>query len=128
MTNEIKLNRTIAWKNYSIGLKDLVKRGFIETPIQSKNIISNAHMFYIKTKGLKERTGLIEHLKNNNIWAVFHYVPLHSSKAGMCFGRFHGEDENTTKESERLIRLPMYYGIKKAETDFVIKKTKEYFK
>jgi dTDP-4-amino-4,6-dideoxygalactose transaminase len=71
----------------------------------------NAHMFYIKTKDLAERTALINYLKLFGICAVFHYIPLHNSPAGKHLGRFHGEDVYTTRESERLVRLPMYYGL-----------------
>ena len=71
----------------------------------------NAHMFYIKAKDLEERTKLIQHLKKKGIQCVFHYIPLHSSPAGKRLGRFHGEDFHTTKESERIMRLPMYYGL-----------------
>ena len=82
-------------------------------------------MFYIKTTNLEERMKLIEYLKKNEISAVFHYVPLHSSPAGKKYGRFYGEDIYTTKESERLLRLPMYYGITSEEiyrvTDCIMK-------
>lgn len=77
--------------------------------------VHNAHMFYIKTKDLEERSRLIAFLKENGIGAVFHYIPLHSSPAGQQFSRFHGEDKYTTKESERLLRLPMYYGLEKKD-------------
>ena len=75
--------------------------------------VHNAHMFYLKVRDLEERTAFIEHLKQHGVMAVFHYVPLHSSPAGLKFGRFHGEDVFTTRESDRLVRLPMYYGLKK---------------
>jgi len=84
-------------------------------------------MFYIKVENLKERTRLIEHLQYHGIQAVFHYVPLHSSPAGEKFGRFFGEDNYTTQESERLIRLPLYYGIKKEEIESVIGTLVEYY-
>ena len=89
-------------------------------PTIPKHCKHNAHMFYIKCKDIEERTALTEHLKNNGIGAVFHYIPLHSAPAGKKFGRFHGKDEFTTKESERLLRLPMYYGLKSDELGKII--------
>ena len=83
-------------------------------------------MFYIKCKDIEERSKLIEFLKQNNILAVFHYIPLHSSPAGMKFGRFHGKDIYTTKESERLLRLPLYYGLKEEDLIKVCNKVKEF--
>lgn len=84
-------------------------------------------MFYIKAKDLQERTALISFLKENGIQAVFHYIPLHSAPAGK-FGRFNGEDKYTTRESERLMRLPMYYGLKDEEVQYIISKVKEFYK
>ena len=77
-------------------------------------------MFYIKVRNIDERSELIEHLKNDAVSAVFHYIPLHSSIAGEHFGRLDGLDVNTTKESERLLRLPMYLGLKASEIDTVV--------
>ena len=87
----------------------------------------NAHMFYIKAKNLEERTALIKYLKENEIQSVFHYIPLHDSPAGKRFGRFNGEDKYTTAESEKLVRLPMYYGLTQKEQDKVIKAIKEFY-
>jgi len=84
-------------------------------------------MFYIKVKDLKERTILIEYLESHGVQAVFHYIPLHSAPAGRKFGTFHGEDTYTTQESERLIRLPLYYGIKNDEIQSVIDTIIEYY-
>ncbi len=109
--DEINNFRLKSWQLYYDGLKELEKKGFIELPIIPKECVHNAHMFYIKVKNLETRTKLIEYLKQNNIMAVFHYVPLHSSSAGLKFGHFNGADEWTTKESEKLVRLPMYYGL-----------------
>jgi dTDP-4-amino-4,6-dideoxygalactose transaminase len=115
------------WKMYYQGFKALEKKGFIELPVVPEACTHNAHMFYIKVKDLKERTRLIGHLESHGIQAVFHYVPLHSAPAGMKFGMFAGEDNYTTKESERLIRLPLYYGIKPEEIESVIDTIVEYY-
>ena len=87
----------------------------------------NAHMFYIKAKDLEERTKLIKFMKDNEISLAFHYIPLHSAPAGLKFGRFHGEDRYTTKESERLVRLPLYYGLEKEKVLTVCQKVKEFY-
>lgn len=84
-------------------------------------------MYYIKAKDLKERSDLIRYLKENDIQTVFHYVPLHSAPAGMKFGRFHGEDVYTTRESERLVRLPLYYGIDIKDLEWVVEKMKAFY-
>ena len=84
-------------------------------------------MFYVKAAEIEERTELEKFLKENGIWAVFHYVPLHSAPAGIKFGRFHGEDEYTTKESERLLRLPLYYGLKEEEVLYICEKVREFY-
>ena len=84
-------------------------------------------MFYFKCRSLEERTELIDFLKQNGVMAVFHYVPLHSAPAGLKFGRFHGEDKYTTKESERLFRLPMYYRLKEEEVNYIVSKVKEFY-
>ena len=85
-------------------------------------------MFYIKTKDMEERKALISYLKERDIAAVFHYVPLHSAPAGLRFGRFHGEDRYTTKESERLLRLPMYYGLTEEEIEKACNRIMEFYK
>ena len=87
----------------------------------------NAHMYYIKLKDLKQRTEFLSYMRENGVCCVFHYIPLHSSSAGMRFGTFHGEDKYTTLESERLARLPMYYGMSEIDLKYVIKKTLEFF-
>jgi dTDP-4-amino-4,6-dideoxygalactose transaminase len=125
--NKINENRVTTWNMYNDGFKELELRKLIELPYIPEGCKHNAHMFYIKCKDLKERTELITHLKNNDILSVFHYIPLHSAKAGLEFGRFHGEDKYTTKESERLLRLPMYYNIEKKDVEYVINKVKEFY-
>ena len=117
---EINENRLSTWEKYYDGFKDLEDKGFIELPYVPSECKHNSHMFYIKAKDLEERTRLIAYLKENEIGAVFHYVPLHSSNGGIKFGRFNGEDIYTTKESERLLRLPIYYGIKDEEINYII--------
>jgi len=96
-------------------------------PVIPTQCTHNAHMFYIKTKDLDERTRLLDFLKQYSIYAVFHYVPLHSSPAGMRFGRFHGVDEHTTKESERLLRLPLFYGITTDDVHYIVNSIKNFF-
>jgi dTDP-4-amino-4,6-dideoxygalactose transaminase len=112
-SDDINQDRLSSWKLYYDGLKILEKQEYITLPTIPDGCIHNAHMFYIKVKNLRVRTKLLDHLKENDIYSVFHYVPLHSSPAGLKFGRFSGVDKYTTKESERLIRLPMYYCLEK---------------
>jgi len=127
IADEINNERVKHWKVYYEGLSKLAAKGRIELPIVPDACTHNAHMFYIKVKDLRERTDLIEYLKSHDIHAVFHYVPLHSAPAGKAFGRFHGEDRYTTSESERLIRLPLYYGIKEEELASVIESIEDFY-
>ncbi len=121
-------DRMRSWDMYYELLSPLKDEGHIELPVIPKGgCIHNAHMFYIKAKDLEERTKLIKFLKENGIGAVFHYVPLHSAPAGMNCGRFHGQDNYTTRESNRLVRLPLYYGLKDKEIEYVISKVKEFY-
>ena len=120
MADEINENRLQSWTRYNEGLQDLAQEGVIELPYIPKECAHNAHMFYIKTKDMEELKALISYLKARDIAAVFHYVPLHSAPAGLRFGRFHGEDRYTTKESERLLRLPMYYNLSESDQQKVI--------
>lgn len=124
---DIADDRLHSWKQYYEELTTLADNGLIELPFIPSECKHNAHMFYIKTKDLQERTALIEYLKEKGIMSVFHYVPLHSSPAGKRFGRFFGEDKYTTKESERLLRLPMYYGLKEEELIYVTEAVKEFY-
>lgn len=125
---EINNNRLHAWNMYNEGLKELEDAGYIERPVIPAGCEHNAHMYYIKAKDLEERTKLIAYLKENGVQAVFHYIPLHTAPAGLKYGRFHGEDRYTTKESERLLRLPMYYNIAEDDVNYVISKVKEFYK
>lgn len=120
MADEINENRLQSWARYNEGMQDLAQEGVIELPYIPEECAHNAHMFYIKTKDMEERKALISYLKERDIAAVFHYVPLHSAPAGLRFGRFHGEDRYTTKESERLLRLPMYYNLSESDQQKVI--------
>lgn len=125
--DEINQNRLNSWQKYYDGLKELENRGFIELPKIPEGCVQNAHMFYIKVKDLKERTALLDYLKENRIYAVFHYVPLHSSEAGLKFSKFFGKDIYTTKESERLIRLPMYYKLKDKDIKYIVNTIYKFF-
>lgn len=126
--DKINNHRLALWNLYNELLQPLKDEGKIELPTIPKECEHNAHMFYIKAKGLQERTELITFLKENNIGAVFHYIPLHTSPAGLRFGRFHGEDAYTTSESERLLRLPMYYSLAEDEVRYVVEKIKLFYK
>lgn len=126
--NEIFDDRMRSWNLYNELLKPLEEMGKIELPYIPEHCTHNAHMFYIKAKDLEERTALIRFLKENEIQAVFHYIPLHSAPAGERFGRFHGEDVYTTRESERLARLPMYYGLKEEQVRYIAEKVIEFYR
>lgn len=121
-------DRMASWNRYYEALKPLADAGKIELPVIPAGCEHNAHMFYIKAKDLTERTELLSFAKANDILMVFHYIPLHSAPAGKKFGRFSGEDVYTTKESERLARLPLYYGLTKEDQDKVINTIFEFYK
>lgn len=125
---EINNDRLKSWNLYYNGLKSLADKGLIELPFVPEHCTHNAHMFYIKTKDLEERSRLIKHLKENEVSAVFHYIPLHSAPAGQRFGTFFGEDKYTTKESERLMRLPMYYGLEEEKVWYIVEKVLEFYR
>ena len=125
--DKITADRMNSFNCYREGLQDLEDSGRITLPIVPEGCVHNAHMFYLKCKDLDERTKLLTYLKERGILAVFHYVPLHSSKAGRRFGRFHGEDVHTTAESEKIVRLPMYYGLSKDDRDYVIEQIRAFF-
>ena len=115
------------WNQYRELLMPLAEEGRIEMPYIPEHCSHNAHMFYIKTKDMEERTRLIDFLKERGVWAVFHYVPLHSAPAGIKYGRFHGEDKYTTKESDRLLRLPMYYKLTADEVEYIVEQVKAFY-
>ena len=118
--DKINNDRLASWQKYYDAFEDLEKKGFVQRPVIPEGCKHNAHMFYLKAKNLEERTALISFLKENGILAVFHYIPLHSAPAGQKFGVFHGEDKYTTAESDRLLRLPMYYGLTDSDINKVI--------
>jgi dTDP-4-amino-4,6-dideoxygalactose transaminase len=124
----INNNRLASWNAYYEQLKPLADAGRIELPVIPEECTHNAHMFYIKTKDIEERTALSSFLKQNDILAVFHYVPLHSAPAGSRFGRFHGEDKYTTNTFERLLRLPMYYGLEPDQVEYITDTIKKFYK
>lgn len=124
---EINQERLRLWKLYYELLKPLAEDGKIELPFVPEGCVHNGHMFYIKAKDLVERTRLLKHLKENGIHAVFHYIPLHTAPAGLAYGEFHGEDKYTTRESERLIRLPMYYGLTEKEIEYIVGNVSDFF-
>lgn len=130
LENEEKIynDRMNSWHLYYDGLRELAQKGQIELPTVPENCIHNAHMFYIKAKNLEERTKFLSYLKANDINAVFHYIPLHSAPAGVKYCRFNGEDKFTTRESERLIRLPMFYGLKSTDIEYIIEKIKIFYR
>ena len=128
MADEINNDRLASWNRYYETLSDLAADGRITLPVIPEECAHNAHMFYIKVKDMEERTALISHLKESGVNAVFHYVPLHSSPAGKKFGRMHGEDRHTTDTYERLLRLPMYYGLTPDDVDYVCDKIREFYK
>jgi dTDP-4-amino-4,6-dideoxygalactose transaminase len=128
LADEITKARLARWEQYNTLLQPLKERGIIELPFIPKGCVHNAHMYYIKTKDIEERTRFIEFMKANGVWAVFHYIPLHTAPAGLKFGIFHGEDVYTTKESERLVRLPMFYSLKESEVDYIVDKVKEFYR
>ncbi len=127
MADEINNDRLASWQRYWDAFQDLAAAGRVTLPTIPADCVHNAHMFYIKCKDLAERTALISFLKERDILAVFHYVPLHSAPAGQRFGRFHGEDKYTTAESDRLVRLPLYYKLTIEDQDCVIKAVRDFY-
>lgn len=125
--DRINEDRLETWRFYYDALQPLVGEGLIELPTVPSDCVHNAHMFYLKCADIAERTALIAHLKEQGILAVFHYVPLHSSPAGQTFGRFQGEDRFTTSESERLVRLPLYYDMRQKDREAVAAAVKGFY-
>ena len=127
MADEINENRLKSWNAYREAFQDLADAGKLEMPTVPSACVHNAHMFYLKCRDLTERTALIRFLKERDILAVFHYVPLHSAPAGLKYGRFSGEDVYTTRESDRLVRLPLYYGLTEADQAAVIAAVRDFY-
>ena len=128
LAESINDDRLSSWNLYYEGLRPLAENGKIELPVIPKDCEHNAHMFYIKCRDLEERTAFISFMKEKGIFCSFHYVPLHSSPAGKQFGRFHGDDIYTTKESDRLVRLPMYYGLNDIKINIIIDTVKMFYR
>ena len=127
LADKINSNRLKTWQHYFNGLQVLVEKGHIVLPFVPEGCLHNAHMFYLKVTTLEKRTALIEYLKQKGVMAVFHYVPLHSAKAGLFFARLHGTDKYTTQESERLVRLPIWYGIGENDIQYIINTIIEFY-
>lgn len=124
---DMLLQRVASWAYYEDQLTTLAGSGSIELPVVPKDCESNGHIFYIKVPTSLDQEKVLAHLARQGIEAAFHYVPLHSSQAGRRFGSFHGEDLFTTKERNRLIRLPLYHGITQKDQDLVVQNIKSYF-
>lgn len=127
IADEINADRLKSWNLYFELLQPLTKAGMIDLPVIPKECKHNAHLFYIKAKNIEERTALIEYLKERGVVALFHYVPLHSALAGRKYGTFCGEDIYTTQESERLLRLPMYYQLSENKIRYVIQMIEQFY-
>jgi dTDP-4-amino-4,6-dideoxygalactose transaminase len=125
--DKINNDRLASWQKYHDAFELLEKKGAVRRPIIPDECKHNAHMYYLITESLDTRTKFISYLKENGVMAVFHYVPLHSAPAGKRFGRFNGEDVYTTRESERLTRLPMYYKLTEEDNMYIISKVKEFY-
>lgn len=120
-------DRMASWQAYYDRLSPLMEKSKVELPTVPPECGHNAHMFYLKFANLDERDRFISFMKENGVMCVFHYIPLHTAPAGQRFGRFHGEDRYTTRESERLVRLPMYYGLTEEDRNRVVDKVFEFF-
>lgn len=125
--DEINQNRLATWNAYHEAFKPLQQAGLVDLPVIPECSQHNAHMYYLKLANLDQRTAFIEYLKTNDIMAVFHYIPLHSAPAGQKFGVFNGQDRFTTTESERLVRLPLYFGMQHFESARLIKNVFQFF-
>lgn len=127
LADEITKARMDRWNQYDVLLRDLADKGLIEQPFVPDYCTHNAHMYYIKVRDLEQRGDFINFMKSKDVLTVFHYVPLHSAPAGLKYGRFHGEDNFTTRESDRLVRLPMYYALTEDEVNYICECVHEYF-
>ncbi len=127
LADEITKARMDRWNQYDALLRDLADRGLIEQPFVPDYCTHNAHMYYIKARDLEQRSDFINFMKSKDVLTVFHYVPLHTAPAGLKYGRFHGEDNFTTRESDRLVRLPMYYALTEDDVNYICECVHEYF-
>lgn len=127
VADKIFEDRINSWNFYYEKLKPLEQKNLVNLPVIPDNCGHNAHMFYIKCKDLEERTKFIDYMKQNGIMCTFHYVPLHSAPAGLKYGRFYGEDEYTTSESDKLVRLPMYYGLSMKDKKKIVGCVNDFF-
>ena len=127
LADEITKARMDRWNQYDALLRDLADKGLIEQPFVPDYCTHNAHMYYIKVRDLEQRSDFINFMKSKDVLTVFHYVPLHTAPAGLKYGRFHGEDNFTTRESDRLVRLPMYYALTEDDVNFICECVHEYF-
>ncbi len=125
--DDINRDRLETWNMYHRAFRPLAERGRIAVPTVPEGCVHNAHMYYLKLRDLEERTRFISDMRSQGVDCVFHYVPLHSAPAGLKYGRFSGEDEYTTKESDRLVRLPLYYGMKQEDRETVISAVVRFF-
>ena len=128
LADEITKARMDRWEQYREGLSDLADAGIIELPYIPDHCTHNAHMFYIKVRDMDVRTAFIDYMKSKDVLTVFHYIPLHTAPAGIKYGRFNGTDEYTTRESDRLVRLPMYYKLTEKDVDYICDAIHEFFK
>ncbi|WP_404454671.1 dTDP-4-amino-4,6-dideoxygalactose transaminase [Virgibacillus necropolis] len=126
--DKINEDRINSWNHFYEALQPLKETGKISLPYVPEGCIHNAHMFYLKTENANVRQQLIEYLKDQGIMAVSHYVPLHSSHAGVMYGKFIGEDQFTTKDSERILRLPLYYGMEEEDINHVVNHLYKFYK
>ena len=127
MADEINNDRLHSWQVYDEAFRDLAAKGLVTQPTVPAGCVHNAHMYYLKCRSLEERAALISFLKSRDILAVFHYVPLHSAPAGLKYGRFEGEDVYTTAESDKLVRLPLYYKLTAEDQAKVIAAVREFY-
>ena len=126
--DRINEDRLATWNAYAEAFRPLAQEGKLVLPTVPADCVHNAHMFYVKLRDLAQRTAFIQYLRDREISSVFHYIPLHSSPAGLKFGRFCGEDVYTTRESDRLARLPLYYGMKPEDRERVIDTVLSFFR
>ena len=127
-SDAIYADRMVTWQTYYRALQSLAEQGLVELPFIPEGCVHNAHMFYIKCTSLAQRTNCMAYLRDRGVYSTFHYVPLHSSPAGRKYGRFSGEDEFTSRESDRLLRLPIYYGMTQEDLSTVVDAVSDFFR